>query len=192
MEAVESMSRSAEATQGRTKPHEIIRSGKYLKLVIRDGWEYVERVNSTGVVIIVAKTDDDKVVLIEQFRRPVQKNVIAFPAGLAGDERHNRTELLVEAARREFLEETGYRARTMTKLFTGPISAGMCRDMVTIFHAGGITKVGRGGGDDWEKIKVFEVPINKVDHWLKAQQKKGTFVGPNVFAGLYFLKHWVK
>ena len=41
-------------------------------------------------------------------------------------------------------------------------------------------------------IKVHEVPIKGIDAWLKAQVRKGRLVGPNVFAGLYFLEHWVK
>ena len=172
---------------------EIVKSGKYLKLVIRDGWEYVERVNCSGVVIIVSKTDDNKVVLVEQFRRPVGKNVIAFPAGLAGDEHGTEGEDLAEAAKRELLEETGYVAKRMKKLFVGPVSAGMCRDMVTIFHASGIQKIARGGGvGAWEQIKVHEVPLKSIDRWLKSQQKKGRLVAPNIFAGIYFLKNWVK
>lgn len=170
-----------------------VKAGKYLKLVIRDGWEYVERVNCSGIVIIVSKTAEDKIVFVEQFRRPVQKNVIAFPAGLAGDEHGTEGEALADAARRELLEETGYRAKRMKKLFVGPVSAGMCRDMVTIFHGSGLKKVARGGGvGEWEQIKVHEVPIARVDQWLKGQQKKGLLVAPNVFAGIYFLKNWVK
>ena len=175
------------------KQNAVIQLGKYLKLVIRDGWEYIERVNCAGVVIVVGKTDDDKVVLVEQFRRPVQKNTIGFPAGLVGDERGKRGESMAAAARRELLEETGYAARKITKFFEGPVSAGMCRDMVTIFHAEGLKKVAAGGGlGHLEKIKVHEVPMKTVDAWLKRQVRKGLLVGPNVFAGLYFLKHWAK
>lgn len=168
-----------------------ITSGKYLKLVIRDGWEYVERVNCSGVVIIVSKTDDDKVIFVEQYRRPVEKNVIAFPAGLVGDDHGARGESPLEAAKRELLEETGYSAKKVRKLFVGPVSAGMCKDMVTIVHASGIKKVAQGGGvGEWEQIKVHEVPLKSVDGWLKRQQKKGLLVAPNVFGGIYFLKHW--
>jgi hypothetical protein len=35
---------------------QVIRAGKYLKLVIEDGWEYVQRVNCSGVVIIVSNS----------------------------------------------------------------------------------------------------------------------------------------
>ena len=177
----------------RNKEKAAICAGKYLKLVIRDGWEYVERVNCAGVVIVIAKTDDDKLILVEQFRRPVRRNTIGFPAGLVGDERGKRGESLIAAARRELLEETGYTARRITKLFEGPVSAGMCRDMVTMLHATGLKKIAAGGGvDDLEKIRVHEVPMKTADAWLKSRAKRGVLVGPNVFAGLYFLRHWVK
>lgn len=178
---------------GMKKQDGVIQTGKYLKLVRRDGWEYIERVHCAGVVIIVAKTDDDKVILVEQFRHPVQKRTIGFPAGLVGDDRDKRGESFVSAAKRELLEETGYRARKMTLFFEGPVSAGMCRDMIHIFHATGLKKVAAGGGvDDLEQIKVHEVPLRGIESWLLRQQKKGLLVGPNVFAGLYFLEHWTK
>ena len=183
---------TGQKSKGQQDGHEVVKSGRYLRLVIRDGWEYIERVNCSGVVIIVSKTDDNKVVLIEQFRHPVQKKVIAFPAGLAGDEHGKRGEPLSAAAKRELLEETGYKARTMKKIFVGPVSAGMCRDMVTIFRASGIRKVAKGGGvGEWEEIKVHEVPLDSVDAWLKRRQRKGFLVAPNVYAGIYFLKNWI-
>jgi ADP-ribose pyrophosphatase len=186
MEEIEHMTRKPRARG-------VITSGRYLKLVIRDGWEYVERVNCTGVVIIISKTDDDKMILVEQFRRPVGRNVIGFPAGLVGDERGCRGESFFDAAKRELVEETGYLPKTVKTLFVGPVSAGMCKDMVTMVLAQGLKKVGQGGGvDDFEKIKVHEVPLKTVDAWIRRQQQKGILVAPNVFAGIYFLKNWVK
>ncbi len=179
------------ATRG--KKGEVIRSGKFLRLVIRDGWEYVERVNCAGAVIIVAKTDDDKLILVEQFRRPVQKFTIGFPAGLVGDDRGQHGESVISAARREMIEETGYCPSRLRVLFTGPVSAGMCCDIVTIVHASGLKKVGAGGGiDDHENIQVHEVPLKSIDLWLKRKARSGRLVGPNIFAGLYFLEHWVR
>lgn len=167
--------------------------GKFLRLVIRDGWEYVERVNCAGAVIIVGKTDDDKIIFVEQFRRPVQKYTIGFPAGLVGDDRGQRGESFIAAAKREMVEETGYRPSKIKVFFKGPVSSGMCRDLVTIVHAVGLKKVAAGGGvDDKEQIKVHEVPLKGIDGWLKGQIRKGKLVGPNVFAGLYFLEHWAK
>jgi len=63
----------------------VVSEGKFVRLLIKGGWEYVERPNCAGAVIIVAMTKDRKLLLIEQFRIPVGKPVIEFPAGLIGD-----------------------------------------------------------------------------------------------------------
>ena len=62
-----------------------IAATKHLRLVSRGGWSYVQRPNATGVVTIVPRTAEGKIIFVEQFRPPVQAPVIEFPAGLAGD-----------------------------------------------------------------------------------------------------------
>jgi ADP-ribose pyrophosphatase len=63
----------------------ILHKGKYLNLVCDDNWEYVKRTNCSGIVVIVPKTKDGKVIFVEQFRRPVESQVIEWPAGLVND-----------------------------------------------------------------------------------------------------------
>ena len=96
-----------------------IAEGKRVRLVRRGDWEYVTRKKSSGIVAIVAVTDDRKLVLVEQFRPPVAKSVIELPAGLAGDAAGHEQEDLTDAARRELLEETGYEADSMEFLAEG-------------------------------------------------------------------------
>lgn len=64
----------------------VVAEGRFLRFLIKQGWEYVERPNCTGIVIIVAVTDEGKLLFTEQFRLPVGRPVIEFPAGLVGDE----------------------------------------------------------------------------------------------------------
>ena len=45
--------------------------GEFLELVRVGHWEYARRTNSPGAVVIVPVTDDGRLVLIEQFRIPV-------------------------------------------------------------------------------------------------------------------------
>jgi hypothetical protein len=99
--------------------------GKHLRLVRCGHWEYAERTNANGAVMILAVTDDDKVILIEQYRLPLNKPVIELPAGLAGDIAGQESEAMATAAHRELLEETGYEARELVHLLTGPPSAVM-------------------------------------------------------------------
>lgn len=63
----------------------ILHTGKFLRLVQEGTWEYVQRVNCHGIAVLVPVTDDQKIVLVEQFRISLHKNVIELPAGLIGD-----------------------------------------------------------------------------------------------------------
>ena len=55
-----------------------------------------DRPGVTGIVTVVAVTDDGRLVLTEQFRKPVGRRVIELPAGLAGDGTGSETEELAE------------------------------------------------------------------------------------------------
>ena len=107
-------------------------------------WDYVVRPQSENCVGILAITPEEEIVLIEQFRIPLQKRVIEIPAGIVGDEPEHLGESLAETARRELLEETGYRAATMEKLIVTPTSAGLTSEYIHLFQAR--RRRHRGGG----------------------------------------------
>ena len=164
--------------------------GKYKRFVSKDGWEYIERVNCCGIVSIMPVTDDGKIVFVEQLRVPIGKRVIEFPAGLAeGANTEKREELLQDAARRELIEETGYDAEELICYGEGPISSSSSDDIIVLYFARGLKKVGSGGGDATESIVVHLVNIAEVDQWLDQKKKEGLLVDPKVFGGLYYLKH---
>jgi len=93
--------------------------GKHLRLVARRQWEYVERTSASGIVAVLAVTDDPNLILTEQYRLPVDRRVIELPAGLAGDVAGAETEDLISAAQRELREETGHEAQRFDFLFEG-------------------------------------------------------------------------
>ena len=168
----------------RNRP-EVIAETNYLKLLRRGGWEYVERRKVSGIVAIVPLTPDDRLVLVEQYRPPVDRMVIELPAGLAGDMAGEEDERLEQAARRELLEETGYQTRRLTRLFHGPVSAGITSEDLTFFLARNVEKVAAGGGDGSEAITVHTVPVARVSGWLRRQERSGKMVDVKVYAGLY-------
>jgi ADP-ribose pyrophosphatase len=173
-----------------TEAAEVIAETKHLRLLRRGGWEYVERTNVTGIVVIVAVTHDGNLVLIEQYRPPLARRVIELPAGLAGDVAGEEDEALEEAARRELLEETGYAAQTLTRHFHGPPSAGITSEEVTFFLARQVERVAAGGGDASEQIIVHGVPLADVPRWLDAQVRDGKAVDVKVYAGLYLCERY--
>lgn len=167
----------------------ILYEGKYKRLVEKDGWEFVERVNCCGIVLIIPMTDDHKVVFVEQFRVPVGKTVIEFPAGLAdGANTQTKEETLEDAARRELIEETGYDAKEMVLCGNGPVSSSSSSDIMILYLARGLRKVSSGGGDATESIKVHVIDLDQTDAWLCEKEKAGCLVDPKVYTGLYFLK----
>ena len=163
--------------------------GGYLRVLKRGHWEYVQRTNVTGIVCIVAITDDGKLVLVEQFRPPVAARVVELPAGLVGDVPGEEDEALETAARRELLEETGYKAATMELLFEGAPSAGLSDEQITFFLATGLRKVGPGGGDASEDITLHEVPLTELPAFLEARRGQGATVDAKIFSPLYLVAH---
>jgi len=163
-------------------------TGKFLALIKEGRWEYVDRVNATGASIIVAVTDDRKILLVEQYRIPVHARTIELPAGIAGDEPECGGECDTSAARRELLEETGYEAGSMEPLATGAASSGITSEVVTFFRASNLRRVHAGGGVAHEEITVHEVPLTEVDEWLAAKARSGVLVDPKLYAGLYLAK----
>ncbi|MCL2701814.1 MAG: NUDIX hydrolase [Phycisphaerae bacterium] len=166
---------------------QLVWQGRFLQVAMRGSYECVERRGISGIVGIIAVTDDGKLILVEQFRPPVQASVIELPAGLAGDQAGGEGESLETAARRELLEETGYEARTMRPVARGAASAGLCDEIITLMLAGGLTRTGTGGGDEHEAITVHEVPLTDLLAWLGQRQTGGAVIDVKVYAALAFV-----
>jgi ADP-ribose pyrophosphatase len=166
---------------------DILYEGQFLRILKKGRWEYVERRKTSGIVGILAITAENKILLVEQFRPPLGKQVIELPAGLAGDIPGSEHEALAVAAQRELLEETGYEAGTMRYLTEGPASAGLSTEIITFFHALDVKKVEAGGGDAGEAITVHEVPLAGLELWLQAKRNEGILVDYKIYAALGML-----
>jgi ADP-ribose pyrophosphatase len=164
----------------------IVGESRFLRLIERDGWDFVERPNSKGVVTILPLTRERRLIFVEQFRTPLGRNVIEFPAGLMGDEAGHENEDPVAAASRELVEETGYQAQDMELVATTATSPGMANEFVHFILAWNLDRVGPGGGVDNEDIVVHEVPMGEARAWLRARERDGLIIAAKVFAGLYF------
>jgi len=164
----------------------IVYDGKYLRMVVRGCWEYVERTHAGGLAaIIVAVTPDDRILFVEQFRVPLQKRAIEMPAGLVGDV--DAGESIEDSAIRELEEETGWRASHAEVLLIGPTSAGLTSERIAFVRATGLRKTGDGGGDASEDIVVHAVPRAEAPAWLVAKMAEGYELDAKLWAGLWLV-----
>ena len=164
---------------------EILFETKWLSLRRIGHWDYVQRPNSEAAVGILAITPEDDILLVEQFRIPLQRRVIEIPAGLVGDEEPFRGERLAETARRELLEETGYLAGRIEPLLSSPTSAGMTSETTHIFRAFDLERTGEGGGVGGEDIRIHHVPVVEIRRWLMDREQEGTAIDFKIHAALW-------
>jgi ADP-ribose pyrophosphatase len=167
---------------------ETLFNGRWLRLMRRGRWEFAERSNPGGGVIIIAVTPEDRILFVEQWREAVRSKTIEMPAGLVGD-LGDASESATAAAARELTEETGYRAGHVELLMAGPSSAGMSNEVIAFVRAYDLVREHGGGGDHTEDIVVHEVPRAEAARWLVQKSREGYSIDPKLFAGLYFLDH---
>jgi ADP-ribose pyrophosphatase len=165
----------------------VVAETKYMRLLSRSGWYYVSRRNVSGIVVIAAVTADSELVLVEQYRPPLDASVIELPAGLVGDDPGEEGESLLSAARRELLEEAGFVAQEMECVIEGPPSPGITDEVLTFVCARDARRIAAGGGDATEDIRVHVVPLSDVHSWLAAQREQGKAVDVKIYAGLYLV-----
>lgn len=150
-------------------------------------WEFIERVNCKGIVAIVPVTDTHEVLLIRQFRPPLNRHVIEFPAGI-----NDKGETMAEAARRELREETGYQAGRMIFLTEGPLSSGASGEVLSVYLAMNLEFKGIIERDETEDIEVIKIPIDILPERLSAFRSQGDFVDLKILGLLELAKQEIR
>jgi ADP-ribose pyrophosphatase len=120
-----------------------------------------EVVRHPGAVAIVALDDDGRVVLLRQYRHPVDGYLWELPAGL----RDAEGEPPLETAKRELAEEVELAAERWSLLTTSFSSPGFCDELVLVYLAEGLSEVGRPEGFTVEHeeldLQVQRVPLDE-------------------------------
>jgi ADP-ribose pyrophosphatase len=157
--------------------------GKHVIVLERRDWEFVERKKAREAVAVLALTDDDGLILTEQFRAPVNARVIDLPAGLIGDDGNHDP---MATGMRELEEETGYTCASLEMLVKGPTSPGITSEIVHFYRARQVRQQGKGGGVGGEDIRVHVVPRRGIEVWLRQREKEGILLDLKLWVGLYF------
>lgn len=143
----------------KTLKSKLIYRGKILnlrvdKILLPNGMEAKrEIIEHSGSVAILPLIGKDKFLLVQQYRKPIDKILLEIPAG-----RIERGEKFKECAQRELEEETGYKSSNFKKLATVYLAPGYSSEIIHIFLARNLNK-SKSNPDNDEFIKT--VILNK-------------------------------
>jgi ADP-ribose pyrophosphatase len=145
-----------------TLSSEQVFDGKLLKVYrdtvrLPDGSQGLrEHVIHPGAVAVVPLFDDGSVLLERQYRYPHHRVFIEIPAGkLEPNEPH------LETAKRELLEETGYRAEEWQRIVTIHMTIAYTNEAIDLFLARKLTKAGNAQLDAGEFVETLVVSYDR-------------------------------
>jgi len=139
-----------------------------------------EYIQHPGAVAVVPILDDGRLVLVRQYRYPVAKVLLEWPAGKRDD-----GESTLACATRELQEETGYTAREWA--FGGEIhnAAAYSSESIWIWFARGLV-AGPQRLDSGEFVEVVRLGESELD----AMAGRGGLPDVKTIIGLQWLQNW--
>jgi ADP-ribose pyrophosphatase len=109
---------------------------------------------SAGFAAVVAVTEGGGVVLVRQWRQPVEGFTMELPGGGVEEGEDPR-----EAVRRELLEETGYRAEDLSYLVSVHTSPGRSTEVCHLFRCKAVRALSGPRPEPTEFVSVVELPL---------------------------------
>ena len=146
---------------------ELIYKGSFLDLVnvevtLPDGKNASrDIVKHPGATAIIAFLDEENIILVEQFRLALNRTMLEIPAG-----KLNKNEEIIECARRELQEETGYMAKNLEYLGCLATAPGFCDELIYLYKATDLS-LGEKNEDEDEFTNVKIMNIAKVKELIR-------------------------
>ncbi|AYV66933.1 ADP-ribose pyrophosphatase [Niallia circulans] len=137
-----------------------------------------ELVKHPGAVAVIAITDDNKLVMVEQYRKPLEKVIVEIPAG-----KLEKDEEPALCARRELEEETGYECESLELVSSFYTSPGFADEIIHVYVAKGLKqKENAAGLDEDEFVNVLEITLDEALEFIK---EKRIFDAKTIFGVQY-------
>lgn len=109
---------------------------------------------------VIPLLDDDRVVMIRQFRYATESFHLEFPGGIVDPGHTHR-----QAAEQELAEETGYRARSWERIGEVEPNPAILDNRLSVWVATGLERLSaeeRPPRDEHEEMEVVEVPLDEI------------------------------
>ncbi|GIN73494.1 ADP-ribose pyrophosphatase [Bacillus sp. J14TS2] len=137
-----------------------------------------EIVKHPGAVGIIPITDDGNILMVEQFRKPLERSLLEIPAG-----KLEQGEEPLLTAGRELEEETGFRANQMDHLTSFYTAPGFSDEVIHLYIATGLEKVENPlPGDEDEFVDLLEVDLKSAAIFI---DEKRIYDAKTAYAVLY-------
>ena len=159
-----------ESNYEKTIKSEQIYNGKIVKLrkdtvILPDGRNAIrEIVEHPGAVVILAEKNEHRIILVKQYRKAVDEILLELPAGTI-----EPSEKIIDCAKRELEEETGYIAKNWYEIFDFYSAPGFCSERLTFYYANGLNMTGRKTDYD-EFIETMEVRREDIGQLIKKRK----------------------
>ncbi|KIX91538.1 ADP-ribose pyrophosphatase [Staphylococcus microti] len=142
----------------------IIRVEKHLVSLPNGNTAYREVVKHNGAVAICAVNPEGQVILVKQFRKPLEHELLEIPAGKLeiGEDRE-------AAAKRELEEETGYRAKTLQHIGDIYGTPGFSNELISVYFTDDIEK-GDMNLDADEFVEPILYSLSDVEEAVKTRK----------------------
>jgi len=121
-------------------------------------------VRHKGSAVMMAVNEKQHVLLVRQYRLPANQKLWELPAG-----RLDEGETPLRAAKRELVEETGYRARTWKKLVSFYASPGYVAEKMTLYLATDLTEGDAKPMED-ERIETGWFTKRQMDQLIRSNK----------------------
>lgn len=122
-----------------------------------------ELIEHPGAVAILAITAEKKIIMVEQYRKALERSIIEVPAG-----KLEKGETPETTAMRELEEETGYTADSLQLIQSFSTSPGFADEVVHLFFAEGLRKSESGAvTDDDEFVELMEVTVEEAEQMMR-------------------------
>ena len=144
---------------------------------------YRELVDHPGGVGIVAITDEGKMLLVSQYRKAVEKELLEIPAG-----KLERGEDPLECGIRELEEETGYKAHAFIPLGYLHPSPGFANEITHLFLAYGLYE-GTVNPDEDEYLNIMEFTTEEIYDKIMKNEITDAKTVIGFFKGMEYIKN---
>ena len=134
-----------------------------------NGTRISQEIVEQGNVVAILAIDDDEVILVNEFRYPVGY-VLEIPAGTV-----DKGETPLKCAKRELLEETGYKAKRIEHLIRFFPKLGYNTQIIDCYVATELVKISEPNLDENELITVKKIKFKKLLNMIKNGKISGSY-----------------